>query len=81
MEIEDWLKNANGIVIECEEDNIDPYTLVSVTRLYIEGKTSSGSGQRSMTLQEALKINKRQIAKGDKLIAYFNSRKGKEIFD
>ena len=81
MKIEDWLKDADGIVIECEEDDINPHTLVSVTPSYVEGTTSSGGGQRTMTLQEALKINKKQIAKGDKFIAYLNSRIGKKIFD
>lgn len=81
MKTEDWLKDADGIVIECEEDDINPHTLVSVTPTYMEGTKSSGGGQRIMTLQEALKINKKQIAKGDKFIAYLNSWIGKKIFD
>ena len=80
--IEDWLKDADGVVIECEEGgDINPHTLVSVTPLYAEGKNGSASGQRDITLKEALKINKKQIAKGDKLIAFLNSRVGKKIFD
>ena len=78
---EDWLKDVDGIVIECEEDNINPYTLVSVTPLYMKGKTGSAKGQRNMTLEEAFKIDKKQIARGVKLLEYLKSRIGKKVFD
>ena len=81
MEIRYWLKEADGIVIECEEENINPYTLVSVTPLVMEGKKSSSGGQRTMTLQEAFKIPKRQVIKGQKLIDYLKTRIGKKEFD
>lgn len=79
---EDWLKDADGVVIECEDGgNIDPYTLVSVTPLYTRAGVHLAGGQRHILLKEALKINKRQIAKGQKLIDYLNSRIGKKVFD
>jgi len=84
MEKDDWLKGADGIVIECEEDEITPYTLISVTPLYIEGvKIPKGSGgQRTMMLKEALKINKKFVVKNSpKLIDYLKTRIGKDIFD
>jgi len=80
-ESNDWLKEADGIVIECEEEEINPYTLVSVTPFYTKKADSSVDGPRNMTLQEALNIKKRQIAKGENLIAYLHSRIGKKIFD
>jgi len=82
MKDEDWLKDADGIVIECEEDEINPHTLVSVTPLYMEGKRHTGDGgQRNMTLQEAFKIQKRQIVKGQRLLDYLKTRIGKKEFD
>ena len=84
MKTEDWLKGADGIVIECEEDDITPYTLISVTPLYIEGvKIPKGSeGQKTMILKEALKINKRLVVKNSpKLMDYLKTRIGKDIFD
>ena len=80
-EVEEWLKDADGIVIECEEDNISPNTLVSITPMYVRVGKHSASGQRNVTLEEALKIDKKQIAKGENLISYLNSRIGKKIFD
>jgi len=84
MEKDDWLNGADGIVIECEEDNITPYTLISVTPLYLKGvKIPKGSeGQRTMMLKEALKINKRLVVKNSpKLIDYLQTRIGKDVFD
>ncbi len=82
METEDWLKDADGVVIECElEEDINPYTLVLVVPLYTQTPENPSNITKSMTLQEALKIDKRQVAKGDKLIAYLNSRIGKKPFD
>ena len=81
MKKEDWLKEADGIVIECEEDEINPYTLVSVTPFYEKRMAQGTGGQRTMLLKEALNIDKRQITKGEKLISYLQSRIGKKIFD
>jgi len=81
-EVETWLEDVEVIVIECEEKgDIDAYTLVSVTPLYMEGEDGSASGQRQMLLKEALKINKRQVIKGQKLRDYLNSGVGKSLFD
>ena len=81
MKTEDWLKEADAIIIECEEEYINPHTLVSVSSYNTKTKEHLINVRKSMTLQEAFKINKRQIAKGDKLIAYLNSRIGKKEFD
>lgn len=80
-EIDNWLKDADGVVIECEEDEITPYTLVSITRFYEKSGKHLASGQRSVLLKEAFNIEKRQIVKGQKLIDYLNSRIGKKEFD
>ncbi len=81
MKTEDWLKEVDGIVIECEEDDINPHTLVYVAPFYTKTPKNSSNITKSMTLQEALKINKRQIVKGDNLINYLKTRIGKKIFD
>ena len=44
-EIDDWLKDADGVVIECEEDEITPYTLVSITPFY--EKSGERTGRRA----------------------------------
>ena len=81
MRTEDWLKEADAIIIECEEDNISPHTLVSVSPFNTKTNEHLISEIKSMTLQEALKIDKKQILRGDKLINYLKSRIGKKEFD
>ena len=84
MEADDWLKGADGIVIECEEDDITLYSLVLVTPLYTEGAKSprGNGGQRTMTLQEASKIKGRLVVKNSpKLLEYIQTRMGKGMFD
>lgn len=84
METDNWLKGADGIVMECEEDDITPYTLVLVTPLYTEGtKSPRGSGgQRTMILKEAMKIKGRLVIKNSpKLLEYIQTRMGKGMFD
>jgi len=84
MKVDNWLKGAEGIVIECEEEDITPYTLVLVTPLYEKrAKSSKGSGgQRTMMLNEVLKIKGRVVVKNSpKLLEYIQTRIGKEMFD
>jgi hypothetical protein len=84
MKVDNWLKDTEGIVIECEEDEITPYTSILVTPLYKEGvKSPKGSdGQRTMILKEIMKIKGRLIVKNSpKLLEYIQTRMGKEMFD
>lgn len=81
MKTEDWLKEADAIVIECEEDDITPYTLVSVSPFNTKTQEHLINMTKNMTLEEALKINKRQIVHSDNLLAYLKTRMGKKIFD
>lgn len=80
-EIEEWLKDADGVVIECEEEDITPHTLVSITPFYEKSGKHQAEGQRTILLKEAFKIERRQIVKGQKLIDYLSSRIGKKEFD
>ena len=79
MRTEDWLKEADAIVIECQEDSINEYTLVHVMPFNTKTNELLIDRREEMLLKEALKINKRQIAKGDKLIDYLGSQIGKKI--
>lgn len=81
MKTKDWLKEADAIIIECDEDDISPHTLVSVSPYNTKTKEWLKFQKESMTLQEALKLDKKQIAHSNKLIEYLNSRIGKKIFD
>ncbi|MBS3091765.1 hypothetical protein J4217_04955 [Candidatus Pacearchaeota archaeon] len=81
MKTKDWLKEADAIVIECEEEEITPYTLVLVSPFNTKTQEHLVNVRREMLLNEALNIPKRQIAKGQKLIDYLSSRIGKKIFD
>ena len=81
IKTEDWLKKADAIVIECQEDSITEFTLVHVMPFNTQTQEILIDHREEMLLKEALKIKKRQIAKGEKLISYLNSRIGKKIFD
>ena len=81
MKTKDWLKETDAVIIECEEDEINPYTLVSVSPFNTETNEWLKFEKESMTLKEALKINKRQIIHNDKLKEYLKTRIGKKIFD
>jgi len=84
MKTDNWLNGAEGIVIECDENDITPYTLVLVTPLYMEGaKSPKGSGgQRTMTLKEVMEIKGKLIIKNSpKLLEYIQTRMGKGMFD
>ncbi|MBU2616967.1 MAG: hypothetical protein KKB79_03245 [Nanoarchaeota archaeon] len=81
MKTEDWLKEADAVVIECEEEDISPHTLVLVRPFNTKTQELLANIGKQMTLQEAFKIEKRQIAKGDNLISYLQSRIGKKEFD
>jgi hypothetical protein len=81
MKTEDWLKESDTIVIECQEDSVNEYTLVEVMPFDTKTNELLIDHKEIMLLKEALKINKRQIAKGNKLIEYLRSRLGKRIFD
>ena len=71
---EAWLKDADKVMIESEEDGkINPNTLVSITPVYLEGRSGSASGQKFMPLKEAEKIKKEQIVKGKKLMDYYQA--------
>ncbi len=80
MKIKEWLKEADAIIIECEEDTISPHTLVSVSPYNTKTKENLINLRKNMTLKEAFKINERQIVKGNRLIAYLKSRIGKKEF-
>jgi len=84
MEIDNWLKGSDGIVIECDEDEINQYTLILVTPLCevgIKSQKRSG-GQRTMILKEVMKIKGKLIVKNSpKLLKYIQTRMGKEMFD
>lgn len=78
----EWLDEADAIVIECEEANINPHSLASITPFYDKTIPKIKGGQKIMTLKEAFAINKRQIAKGQNLIDYLKTRIGKKgIFE
>ena len=81
MKTEDWLKEADAIVIECQEDSINEFTLVQVMPFNTKTNELLINYKKEMILKEAFKIKKRQIVKGDKLIAYLKSRLGKKEFD
>ena len=84
MKKDNWLKNAEGIVMECGEEEITPYTLVLVTPLYMQGaKSPRGSeGQKTMLLKEAMEIKGRLVVKNSpKLLEYIQTRMGKKMFD
>jgi hypothetical protein len=84
MKTDNWLDGADGIVIECEEEDITPYTLILVTPLYSKGeKSPKGSGgQRTMVLKEAMEIKGKLIVKNSpKLLEYIQTRMGKRMFD
>ena len=66
--------------IECQEDIINEYTLVNITPFNTKTNELLIDHKEEMLLKEALKINKRQIAKGNNLINYLKSRIGKKIF-
>ena len=81
MKTEDWLKEADVIVIECQEDEISEFTLVHVMPFNTKTQELLINHRKEMLLKEALKIKKRQIAKGDNLINYLKRRIGKKMFD
>lgn len=81
MKTKNWLKEADAIIIECEEDDINPHTLVSVSPFNTKTNEWLKFEKENMTLQEALKINKKQIVHSNKLIEYLKTRMGKKIFD
>ena len=80
MKTEGWLKQADAIMIECQEDSINEYILVHVMPFNTKTNELLINDRKEMLLKEALDIKKRQIAKGDKLINYLKSRIGKKIF-
>lgn len=81
MKTKDWLNEADAVVIECQEDDINEHTLVNVTPFNTKTQELLINYREEMLLKEALKINKRQIAKGDNLINYLKTKIGKKIFD
>ena len=64
MKTGDWLKETDAVVIECEEDEISPHTIVLVRPFNTKTQEFLVNKGKEMTLQESLKIDKRQIVKG-----------------
>ena len=69
-----WLKNADAVIIECNEDNINDCSLVSVSPYNTQKSEWLINTKREMLLKEAEKIKKRQIVKGKNLIKYYQSQ-------
>jgi len=73
----DWLKDADAIIIECYEDEVNEHSLVDVTPFNTKTKEHLINVRREMILKDAEKIKKRQIVHGDNLMKYYQSQLNK----
>lgn len=71
---EDWLKKSDAIIIECDDDVVNEYSLVSISPYNTKTKEWLINSKKEVILKEAEKIKKRQIVKGDNLKKYYQSQ-------
>lgn len=67
---EDWLKKSDAIIIECDDDVVNEYSLVYISPYNTKTKEWLINLKKEVLMKEALKNKKRLIAKGENVLKF-----------
>lgn len=70
----DWLEKSDAIMIECDDDIVDDYSLVYISPYNTKTKEWLINLKKEVIMKEALKNKKRVIAKGENVLKFLRDK-------